>query len=339
MQDVDRGLPKALGIQPKGTDALVLASPVSGSCLAGQLVSAVQGLQYASVVDMKQLTSPPSDKHASVLPDASSASTQCCAAKPDNSSQTVPGNGTHSGDAAEKQLRAGEVVKPGAKHRVLRLSVPEAQVSNGMSDHDSQFNTPTSTEASGKNGTSAVLSHPAHNASERSSARLGLAVAKCAVREPENSHTVLQPQETAASSPWPSLPSLSTAVEGREQDRDSTVRSSYEQTPTVQEMVHGTAGTKETPAADQSPSSGLLGMLVSMVSTSISPKRDESSRADSTFHGASSPNGAADDEEEASPNGAQAPGEEAEVVAAIPVLSPLNLFTPASPNGSTFDEK
>jgi hypothetical protein len=55
---------------------------------------------------------------------------------------------------------------------------------------------------------------------------------------------------------------------------------SYNATPAVQEMVNSARltgrmplGTADTPAAQQSPSSGLLGMLVSMVSTSMSPKK------------------------------------------------------------------
>ena len=105
-------------------------------------------------------------------------------------------------------------------------------------------------------------------------------------------------------------------------------------------QVHGKGGAKGTSGADrdQSPSSGILGMLVSMVSTSISPKRDESSSirpADSTFQAVSSP-GTVDAEELSESSGAEAADEQSGATSGRPELSPLRI-TPgrSSPNCST----
>lgn len=344
MQEVDRSMVQG-DLGPAATGALVLAAPVSGSCLAGQLVHALQGLQHASIVDLQQFTKQP----ASVCytqPDVATPMHDP-AAKPENA-QLLPANGMVSGNGAEVQLNSEENNRAAAEGNStrLRLTVPntndEAQANNGSADnHDAQPRTPTTSDLDSGHNDSAVVSHPVQGIMGQASFN---AARSSAVLEAEHAQTAAQAPETSApaavSLTWPSLSSLSTALSGK----DKSVRSSYEETPTVQKMVHGTAEAKEVPVAANSPSSGLLGMLVSMVSTSISPKRDESSiqqLADSTFQAASPSGTAADAEEVSERNGADATGDAA-VNSTRPVLSPLNLtaHSNSSPNGSTpFDEQ
>ena len=330
-----------MGRLPVGNSVLILAAPVSELCLAGQLVSSVQGLQHSSIVDLKQLKKDPTQAHAQAARD-SSKPLQDPSAQPETA-EVLPASSTASSNVTEEQLRSGEDVTASAGNGILRLIVPGTlpeEHTNGCTDgnSNSQLSTPPVSEVKRGHSDSAVLSHPVHSMMAQNSMRSPSA-GQDAGQEPENDHAAAQIPEIEAdvsSSTLPSLPALSTSLIGRNDD----VRSSYEHTPAVQEMVHGTSGAKGLPSADrdQSPSSGLLGMLVSMVSTSISPKRDESSLmqpANSAFQAASS-NGSADAEELSETSGIEATGDQSGARSARPVLSPLCLSAArSSPNGST----
>lgn len=240
--------------------------------MAGQLVSALQSLRNAAILDLKYLTKPPCQVHGNVtdseLPVVSNQAQKAVEVK---LPQTLLTNSMADSANGAQALSWGEHAGSLKGHGTLRLTVPGAD-DTGTKAHsphtnDSHFITPTAADTKGTHDNSREMLHPLHNVTDRDSVH-GDGNRKESVRDGDTTEA-----STAACSPQTSALPVTTAFS----QRDRTSPSPCEEIPVVQEMVHDTGGHRESSTADQSPSSGLIGMLVSMVSTSMSPKRDKSS--------------------------------------------------------------
>jgi hypothetical protein len=337
LQEADLGT-EAAGLRPSGSGTLVLAAPVSGSCLAGKFVNVLQGLQHASVVDLTQLTHPRQATSCDADNDTAGASTTSltpAAVADSESAQLARSNGAEPKQGAAVHLSSHEQRSGALGRSTLRVTVSNSDTAelpaHTSSDvrQDSDIRTPTAGQAESTDSSSALPSHPTSHLAE-SMSKIGC---------PSVPETDATNAAATVPEPWTFLPSLSTVLSQKDSKkdpdpRDNTVRSSYEESPGVQEMVHAAGGPKETPSAAQSPSSGLLGMLVSMVSTSISPKRGESSSVMqcSAFQ-ATSPT--SPPKESSGGNGAEvSPQGAASNYSKMPALPPLNVPSSASLDGS-----
>lgn len=278
---------------PKGRRLLVLASPVCGtsgsSCPVGRLIDALQRVRDTTVIPLEEAVNP--------LPVRLTLS--------DVEPQVTA--------SVQDAFSAHDTVLSSQGHSTLRLKVASRNArGKGGDDPFGHLLAQTSTSATKATLGSVCPASPLLDSPVTGSAAAAESIPKRATApdsatkigsleqspmpplgalssiKPERSSrsptvkspTVISPTSRSPTlkSPTASSPSGWNTAFAESVERAEAQHSLYEETPTVQEMVSVRSfrvphTITDATAAEQSPSSGLLGMLVSMVSSSMSPTR------------------------------------------------------------------